>query len=499
MPIFEALRLLADPQVPLFLICGVVAGIIVGVIPGLSATLAIALLIPFTFDLTLMPALAMLLGIYCGAVYGGTVPAILFRTPGTAASAATVIDGFALARKGDPGRALAVAAFFAMVGGLIGTAFLIFLAPQIASFALRFGPPEYCALAIFSLTIMVSVSSGSLLKSVAVAVFGLLIASIGLDPISGYPRFLFGSVSLMEGVPFIPALIGLFALAEIFRALGEKNVPMQGQVGKIVWPSKSDIRRCAWTGVRSGLIGTGVGSTPGAGCEIAAFMAYSVSKQRAKSGENFGEGEVKGIAAPESSKTACISGAMVPLLSLGIPGDAVTAVLIGAFILHGIQPGPLLFQQHGALAYAILATILIAHLLVFIVAIMGSRFFVRIVACDRKFLLATIAVLSLLGAFALRGNITDVWIAIAFGLIGFFLEKNNYSVAPLLLALILGPMAEENLRRSLVISEGSYSVFLNHPISAVILAAAALSLIGAAVKHWKNAQKASLLTASSQS
>lgn len=486
--LIQSLSLLGDPWVITFLFIGVLAGVVVGAMPGLSATLAVALLIPFTFDLSLMPALAMLIGVYCGAVYGGSVPAILFRTPGTPASAATVLDGYVLTQKGESGRALAVAAFFAMVGGLVGTTILIFLAPQIAGFALSFGPPEYCALALFGLSMIISVSGQSLLKSGAVAVFGLLIATVGIDPISGYPRFLFGSVSLMEGIPFIPALIGLFALAEVFRALENRPTTVQTKSSGLSWPRGQDIKRCGWTGVRSGLMGTAVGSTPGAGSDIAAFMSYSVARQRAKKSDCFGEGEVKGIAAPEAGKTASISGSMVPLLSLGIPGDSVTAVMIGAFILHGVQPGPLLFDQHGALAYSILLAVLAAHVLVFLVAILGTRFLVRVVAVERKFLLASITILSLLGAFALRNNIADVWVAIAFGVIGYLLEKNRYPVAPLLLALILGPMVEENLRRSLILSDGSYGIFLTQPIAATILTLAAASLIYGFVRHWRGSR-----------
>lgn len=483
--LMEALSLLGSPLVLGCVVVGVIVGLVVGALPGLSATLAVALLVPFTFDLEIMPALALLIGIYCGAIYGGSVTAILFRTPGTPASAATVADGFSLNRMGQPGRALSVAAFSAMVGGVIGTLALVFLAPQIAGFALRFGPPEYCALAVFGLSMIVSVSGASLLKSGAIALFGLLLATVGMDPISGYPRFLFGSVSLMEGIPFIPALIGLFAIAEVLRGLAGGEQVAGAPNGKIFWPTKSDIKRCAWTATRSGIIGTAVGSTPGSGSDIAAFLAYSVARQGAKPGDTFGAGEVKGIAAPEAAKTASISGAMVPLLSLGIPGDSVTAVLIGAFIIHGIQPGPLLFAQHGDIGYAILGAVLLAHALVFLFAILGARYLVRVVACDRRFLLSAILLLSLVGAFALRNNLADVWVAIAFGVLGYLMEKHAYPVAPLLLALILGPMAEENLRRSLILSEGSYAVFLKQPISAVILACAALSIIAALRRQWR--------------
>ena len=479
----ESLPLLLDPMILLLLVFGVLAGVVVGAIPGLSGTLAVALLIPFTFSLELMPALAMLIGVFCGAVYGGSIPAILFRTPGTPASAATVMDGYALARKGGSQQALTIAGFYALLGGVIGTFILMFLSPYIASVALRFGSPEYFALAFFGLSMIVAVSGASLLKSIAVAMFGLLLATVGMDPISGFPRFLFGSVSLMEGMPFIPALIGLFAIAEVFRAIGDHSQIQQMKEGGTSWfPNRKDMRQTLWTGIRSAILGTGVGATPGAGSDIAAYMAYGMAKQRAKEGEMFGEGEIKGIAAPEAAKTGSVSGAMVPLLSLGIPGDSVTAVLIGAFILHGVQPGPLLFTQHGPLTGAILWIVLLAHVLVFLVAILCTRFLVRLVSMDRRFLLSAILILSLIGAFALRNNIMDVWIAIGFGVLGYVLEKNDYPVAPLLLALILGPMAEENFRRSMILSGGDATTFLSHPIAATILILALLSLFGPLLK-----------------
>jgi putative tricarboxylic transport membrane protein len=479
----ESLPLLLDPLAIFLLVLGVLVGVVVGAIPGLSATLAVALLIPFTFNLELMPALSMLLGVFFGAVYGGSIPAILFRTPGTPASAATVLDGYALARKGGSRQALTIAAFYALLGGVIGTLILMFLSPYIASVALRFGSPEYFALAFFGLSMIVAVSGASLLKSLSVALFGLLLATVGMDPISGYPRFLFGSVSLMEGIPFIPALIGLFAIAEVFRGMRDTSQIEKMKGGGTSWfPPGKDIRHTLWTGIRSGILGTGVGATPGAGSDIAAYMAYGMAKQRAKEGEMFGEGEIKGIAAPEAAKTGSVSGALVPLLSLGIPGDSVTAVLIGAFVLHGVQPGPLMFTEHGALTGAILWLVLLAHALVFLVAVLCTRFLVRLASMDRRFLLSGILVLSLIGAFALRNNIMDVWIAIGFGVLGYVLEKNDYPVAPLLLALILGPMAEENFRRSMILSGGDATTLLSHPIAAAILTLALLSLFGPLMK-----------------
>lgn len=481
----EAAGLLADPHIWLGLVAGVTMGVIVGAMPGLSATMGVALLVPFTFGLPVMPALAMLTAVYYGAVFGGSIPAILIRTPGTPASAATIVDGHPLAQRGEAGRALSVAAAAALAGGVIGALFLILLAPQISGFALRFGPPEYFALAVLGLTMIVAVSGRSLLNGGVVAAAGLLLATVGMDPLSGYPRFIFGSVSLMEGMPFIPVLIGLFAIAEALRASGESgslpSLPARGD--RLTLISRADLRATSWTMIKSGVSGTLVGATPGAGSDTAAFIGYGGAKSSAKAGDRFGEGEIKGVAAPEAAKTAATSGAMIPLLSLGVPGDSVTAVLIGAFVIHGLQPGPLLFQDHAGLVYGLFGIVFLAHVLVFGVAALGARYFVRVIDVPRCWLVPIVLLLSLVGAFAIRNNPFDVWVAVAFGVIGYGLHRWDYPAAPLLLALILGPMAEENFRRALILSEGQPAVFLTSPIAATLLAIAVVSLIIAFRRH----------------
>lgn len=482
----EALGLAMAPAVLLALVAGVIAGVVVGALPGLSATMAVALLVPFTFDLEIMPAMALLIGIYCGAIYGGSIPAILFRTPGTPASAATIFDGYPLARRGEAGRALSIAALAALGGGMIGTVLLLVLTPQISGFALRFGPPEYFGLAVFGLSMIVAVSGGSLLKGLIAAVFGLILATVGMDPLTGYPRFLFGSISLMEGMPFIPAMIGLFAISEVLEGLGLPAIQeKQGKAKVSLTPSKADLRHCGATIVKSGLIGTLVGATPGAGADIAAFLGYSAARQRAKPGERFGDGELMGVAAPEAAKTASTSGAMIPMLALGLPGDSVTAVLIGAFVLHGLQPGPLLFQQHARLAYAIFGTVLLAHILVYFAAISSTRFLLRVMSWNRHLLNAMILLLSLVGAFALRNNLADVWLAIGFGVLGLLLRRGGYPVAPLLLALILGPLAEENFRRALTLSGGELAIFVGRPITLGLLVAAGASVTFGFLKQFR--------------
>ncbi|MDD2598086.1 MAG: tripartite tricarboxylate transporter permease [Kiritimatiellae bacterium] len=468
--ISSSAALLLSPIVWLCLLAGVTAGMVVGAIPGLSATMGVALLVPFTFELEIMPAITLLLGVYCGAIYGGTIPAILFRTPGTPASAATLIDGYPMMLRGEAGRALSLSAFSALIGGVIGTLLLICLTPQISRFALSFGPAEFFALAVLGLSLITALSGDSLLKGAIATVAGLLCATVGMDPVSGYPRFLFGSVSLMEGMPFIPVLIGLFAIAEVFSINSDPPVaPSEKRMKLFELPHLSDIKRCGWTTVKSAFIGTFTGSTPGAGADIAAFLCYSAACQQAKEGDNYGNGEPKGIAAAESGKTAATSGAMIPLLSLGIPGDSVTAVLIGAFILHGIQPGPLLFQQHAPLAYAILAIMLCAHLLVFGMALSTASFVTQALKIDRRFLNTGILLLSLMGAYALRSNLVDCWVALGFGVLGVGMRRSGFPAAPFLLALILGGMAETNLRRALVLSHGSLGFVFHRPLAIGLL------------------------------
>lgn len=484
----DAAALLLSPAVWGCLFAGALSGMIIGAIPGMTATMGVALLVPFTFDLEIMPALSLLIGIYCGAIYGGTIPAILFKTPGTPASAATLFDGYPMMLRGEAGRALSLSAWSALMGGMIGTLLLIFLTPQISRFALSFGPAEFFALAILGLSLITSLSSDSMVKGAIAMVGGLICSTVGMDPVSGYPRFLFGSVSLMEGVPFIPVLIGLFALAEVFSPDETPSTVTEHKGMKLFQlPHKDDLKRCSWTAVKSAFIGAFTGSTPGAGTDIAAFLSYSAASQQARKSDCFGEGDPKGITAAESGKTAAISGAMIPLLSLGIPGDSVTAVLIGAFILHGIQPGPLLFQQHAPLAYAILGIVLCAHFVVFGMALSTAKLVMGALKIDKRFLNAGIFMLSLMGAYALRANIVDCWIALAFGVLGVGMRKGGFPPAPFLLALILGGLAEENLRRALVLSEGHPGVAMLRPITLILLLLTVL-IIGTSLwrQHTKN-------------
>ena len=470
-------NILFSPSVLLVVFIGVAGGITIGALPGLTATMGVALLVPFTFGRPPTESLAMLLGIYCGGMYGGSISAILIRTPGTPAAAATVLEGYPLGQKGEAGRALSMALFASFCGGMIGALIMTFLSPLISGVALQFGPVEYFALAIFGLSVIISISGESLVKGVMAGVFGLLLATVGFDPISGFPRFTLGRVELLEGPPFIPTLIGLFAVSEIFNSIEKMGVikPLKASIDRYL-PSWADIKASARNILKSSLIGTFIGAIPGAGGDIAAFVSYGEAKRSSKHPHKFGTGVIEGVAATEAANNACSGGAMIPLLSLGVPGDAVTAVLLGAFIVQGMQPGPLLYIEHLDVVYNIFASIIVANIVMLILGIIGIRFFARAILVKREILNPVIFVLSLVGSFAMRQNIFDVWLTLAFGVIGWLMMRAKFPLSPILLALILGPMAEANLRRALTISQGSPAIIFSRPIANVLMILAILSL-----------------------
>jgi putative tricarboxylic transport membrane protein len=479
-----------QPTSLLLILMGVVGGILVGSLPGLTATMGVALLVPFTFGLPVEQGVGMLLGIFCGAIYGGSISAILIRTPGTPAAAATVLDGYPLAQQGQAGRALSMSVFASFTGGFTGALIMTFLSPQISKFALQFSAPEYFALAVFGLSIIISVSGNSILKGLMAGFFGMLISTIGIDPVSGYPRFTFGLMDLYEGPSFIPTLIGLFALSEVFK--GVESIYTQEKVKNKIdqyLPSLADIKKVWKTILKSSILGTFIGSIPGAGSDIAAFVGYSEAKRTSKQPENFGKGEITGVAAAESANNACTGGAMIPMLSLGVPGDAVTAVLLGALVIQGLRPGPLLFKDHIDVVYNVFAGMMVANILMFLAGIVGIRFFVKIISIDRRTLIPIIFLLSLVGSYSMRNSLFDVWLAIAFGVIGYFMQRYDFPASPILLSLILGPMAESNLRRAIIVSQGDYSILFTRPISAALLILAVLSVVTSAMRQMKLEKK----------
>ena len=479
-----------DWHVMLAVFLGVAGGIAVGALPGLTATMGVALLVPFTFGRPPIESLAMLLGIYCGGMYGGSISAILLRTPGTPAGAATVLEGYPMGQRGEAGRALAMALFASFAGGMIGALIMTFLSPFVAGVALEFSYVEYFALALFGLSVIISISGTSIIKGIMSGFFGLLLATIGMDPISGYPRFIFGQMDLMEGPAFIPTLIGLFALAEIFSNIEKMEVTerIKAKIGQF-FPSWADIKISATNITKSSLIGTFVGSIPGAGGDIAAFVSYAEAKRSSKHPEKFGTGLIEGVAATESANNACSGGAMIPLLSLGVPGDAVTAVLLGAFIVQGLQPGPLLYKEHLDVVYNVFASMIVANIVMLIVGAMGIRFFARIIGIQKEILIPVIFILSLVGSYAMRQNIFDVYLTIGFGVVGYLMQRYHYPLSPILLALILGPMAEANLRRSMVVSDGDWHILFSRPIAVGLMILGAAFLAASVWNHKRIEQR----------
>jgi len=460
------------------LVFGVLGGVILGALPGLTATMGVAILLPFTFGMDATPALVMLIGVYIGGIYGGSIAAILLKTPGTPASAATVLDGHTMALKGLAAKALSIAAVASFIGGLISTIVLIAVAPILADFALRFNAPEYFALALFGLTIIASVSAKNIMKGLLAGTIGLLVSMVGLDPISSVPRFTFGVMDLYSGINIIPVLIGLFAIAEGLNQLEKLSSDQQDIPPKFDYKflSFSDFKKILPTTIKSGLIGTSIGSVPGAGADISAFACYNEAKRVAKNPEEFGNGSMHGLAAAESGNNGVTGGSLVPLLTLGVPGDAVSAVLLGALIVQGLTPGPLLFTQNPEIVYGIFSSMIVANIVMLLIGFLGIRFFCRIIEVPKIIMIPIIIFLSVIGAYAINNSMFDVGIAITFGLLGFILNKLDIPSSPILLAIILGPMAETNLRKSLIMYEGSWSFLYDRPIALAFILFAIFSV-----------------------
>jgi putative tricarboxylic transport membrane protein len=483
--LLQGIGLVFQPTPLLLIIVGVLIGVTMGSIPGMTATMTVAVLVSFTFGMDPVPGMMLLLGIYGGALYAGSIPAILIRTPGTPSAAATVLDGFPLAKQGQGGRAIAVATIASFVGGAISVILLTVLAPQIASFALNFGSAEFFALAVFGLTVIAGVSGDSLVKGLISGLLGMLIATVGLDPILAAPRFTFGFQALVSGIQFIAVMIGLFGIAEGLdryrRGLTDNEI--EQDLTNII-PGRRDISKIKSTVLGSSIAGAIIGAIPGAGGDIASFITYNETKRWSDS-ESFGEGNIRGVAAAESGNNASTGGALIPTLTLGIPGDSVTAILIGALQVHGIRPGPGLFRDDPAFVYSIFVGFFVIYLVILVVGLVGARFWARLIDFPAKYLWPAIFVLSLVGAYALRGNMLDVWAAIGAGALGYILRTEEYPLAPMVLGLILGPIAEVNLRRSLRISGGSLDIFVTNPISLVVLLASVVSLLYPIIQQWR--------------
>jgi putative tricarboxylic transport membrane protein len=443
---------------------GMLCGVIVGAIPGMTGTMAVALALPFTFYMNPITGILMLVGIYKGAIYGGSISAILIKTPGTPAASCTVLDGYPLAQSGQAGKALKMALYASCVADFISNLSLIFFAGIIAGFALKFGPPEFFALIVFSLTIIAGVSGKSLLRGIISGCIGLLFATIGLDLVYGTNRMNFGSPDLMAGLNFIPVLIGLFALPEIINSVStsasRRNKTTLG-ASALGW---FEFRRCLKSIIRGSVIGVVLGAIPGIGGAPAAFMSYSEARRTSKNADNFGRGELEGVAASEAGNNGCCGATMIPLLALGVPGDVITAVILGAFMIHNLTPGPLLFEQNIGIVYAVFMGMMLSSFFMLIAGLFSIRIFSRIADIPKTLLFPMVLVLCFFGAYATNGSIFDVLVMVVMGVLGYLMSKVELPAAPFLIAFILGPMFEDNLRRSMLLSKGSPDILLRSPI-----------------------------------
>jgi len=492
--------LIASPQIIFSIAAGVLGGMFIGAIPGLTSTMAIALLVPVTFGMEPVHGLALLMGVYCGAISGGLVAACLLNIPGTPSSAATCLDAFPMSRKGKAARALGLAAYSSFFGGALAGLCLIVVAPTLARFALKFGPWEYFALVIFTFSCVSSLSSGSTLKSFVAAGLGLALALVGTDPVDGVVRFSFGFDSLESGFNVLPALIGVFAVPQLLEdvdEIGSKSnlVKMDFKLSEFMgafW----DILRRKFDLLRSAFIGVVVGILPGVGPGLSNVVAYAQARNASKTPEKFGTGELpEAIIAPETANNASMGGALIPLLTLGIPGDASTLMMLGAFMLHNIQPGPLLFRDNGDIVYSIFIAYFVAFAFLLIFFHVFIKVIVKVIAIPRQFMVPTLLVLCSIGSFALNNRLFDVYCFLGFGLVGYILKQLKFPVLPVILGLILGHMAETQLRLSITLGSGSLLPFLTRPISLILIVTSVASLVLPWYLDLRRKKKAAMLAA----
>ena len=495
--ILPAIGHLFEPLNILLMVIGLTGGIIVGAMPGLTATMGVALMVPATFAMDATSGLIMLGAIYVGAIYGGSNSAVLICTPGTPSSVATTFDGWPLCKSGHADIGLFTSLLSSSFGGIVGTVMLLFLAAPLARFALKFGGPENFWLCIFGLSTIAVMSSGNMVKGLLGGAIGLLVSTVGIDPNEGVPRFNFGYYPLVQGIEVIPAMIGLFSFSQVLYLIGSHKpfladyVPTPGALKKVFGTL---ISRCKVILLRSSIIGGLVGMLPGAGGEIASIIAYNESKRWDKEPERYGKGAIEGLAASESANNAVIGGALIPMLTLGIPGSAVAAVILGALLAKGIQPGFKVFTATGDLAYTFIMSQFAVNLLMIPVGLVLARIMTKLLSIRLTFVAIAIVVLSVIGAYAIRNSMLDVWIVIVFGFIGYFSNRVGLDTGAMALGIILGPMIEENLGKCVHLSKASggsvINVFFQSPIAVLLMVLTALSLATPFLLDWKRKRMA---------
>ncbi|WP_458734657.1 tripartite tricarboxylate transporter permease [Zobellella taiwanensis] len=473
-----------DPMNIAYVFVGVFAGTIIGMLPGLGPISALALMIPITFSMDPASGLILMSGVYYGAIFGGSTSSILLNAPGVAGTVATSFDGYPMARKGMAGKALAIAAYASFIGGTVSVIGLMLIAPLLSKVAVSFGPAEYFALMLLGLTAVVSLSDKSLVKGLIAAVVGMMISIVGIDLQTGTERYTFGSLELLDGIDFLVVALGVFALAEVFYMLlkggGGKEQP-RNNIGSLKL-SRAEVKDIAGPIGRNSVLGFFIGVLPGAGATVASFLGYSLEKRLAKDGDTFGKGNIKGVAGPESANNAACGGSFVPLLTLGVPGSGSTAVLLGALLVMGVTPGPMMLEQRPDVFWGVIASMYVGNIFLLVLNLPLIPYIARLLDMPKPLLLAMILIFCMIGVYGLSFNVFDLLLLLGFGLIGLGMKLYGFPTAPLILALILGAIMEESMRRALQISGGDWMTFVDKPISLWLLVLASLSLFAPLLK-----------------
>jgi putative tricarboxylic transport membrane protein len=474
----------ATPLNMLLCLVGVFLGTVIGVLPGIGPMTGVALLIPLTFTLTPISAIILMAGIYYGAMYGGSTTSILVNTPGESASVVTCIDGYQMAKQGRAGPALAAAAIGSFVAGTFATLMLMIFGPWVAQIALRFGPPEFFSLMVAALTMVTSLAGRSMVKALLSTFFGLAIATVGIDMQSAVPRFTFGNPELMDGLEFLTVAIGLFALCEVLVNLADMKEAVQERLSIKggLWMNKEDWKRFIPSCIRGTLSGFFVGGIAGAGAAVASFVSYGIEKKASKHRDELGKGAIEGVTGPESANNAAAGGALIHLLCLGIPGSGTTAIMLGALLMIGLQPGPLLFQQQPQFVWGLIASMYIGNVMLLVLNLPLVGMWVKLLDVPLYLLLNFIILFSFLGVYTMNNSVQDLFIMVGFGVIGYLMKRLDIPATPIILGIVLGRLMEEKMRQSLVISDGSMMIFLTRPISLFLLLLAVVSITN---PYWK--------------
>ncbi|MCZ2811045.1 tripartite tricarboxylate transporter permease [Modestobacter sp. VKM Ac-2979] len=480
--ILQGFSVALTPTNLLYVFFGVLIGTVIGVLPGLGPTASIALLLPITYTVEPVTAVILLAGIYYGSMYGGTITSVLLRLPGEAASVVTTFDGYQMAKQGRAGPALGIAAIGSYIGGTVSVIGMILLAPPLADLAVSFGPPEYVALTILGILLVTYLGTGSVLKSLCMAALGLLLATVGLDPITGTARFTFGEVALFNGLDFVAVAMGLFGVGEILHSL-ERTDKVQAVTSKIkgIWPTRKDFRDSSGAIGRGSLLGFVIGVLPGGGGVVSSLASYAMEKRRAKDPSRFGKGAIEGVAGPETANNASSTSAFIPLLTLGIPPNVVLALIFGALIQQNITPGPQLIEQEPEIFWGVIASMVIGNLMLLALNIPLVGIFVQMLRVRAGILAAFALLVTMVGVFSVNNNAFDMWVVLGFGIIGWLMKKTGFEPGPLVLAFVLGSILERAFRQSMLLSGGDLDIFVTRPISGGMFAFMALIIIVSAI------------------